>query len=165
VFVYSDIHTFRIQFLISLFLVPCVQDCTERVACGKSIESCFHRTSNHAGDSTKSYSSDTTHWAKNPGPQPLFIHSCLSSSSIYEIHRLVLTTVLIFGYTNSNSFVCYDVNSGFYFSGPKVTTNRDKNPGPPPSRFWVDALHQLGLCSPTRIIWKIAIMFASQRPA
>ena len=121
--------------------MPCVQDCTERVACGKSIESCYHRTSNHAGDSTKSYS-------RNPGPQPLFIHSFLSSCSIYERHRLVLTTVLIFGETLSNSFVCYDVNSGFYFVGPKNTTNRDRNPGPPPSRFWVDALHQLGLCSP-----------------
>ena len=159
-FVYSDIHTFRIQFLIALFLVPCVQDCTERVACGKSIESCYHRTSNHAGDSTKSYSSDTTHWARNPGPQPLFIHSFLSSSSIYEILRLVLTTVLIFGYTISNSFVCYDVNSGFYFSGPKVTTDilvhRHHVSGSMP-------FTSLDCAAPTRIIWKIAIMFASQR--
>ena len=36
-------------------------------------ENCLHRTSNHAGDQTKSYSGATADWARSPDPPPLCI--------------------------------------------------------------------------------------------
>ena len=72
-----------INFLLESLRIVCRQK--------RQQENCLHRTSNNAGDLTKSYSGTAANWARSPGPPPLFItllgRYSSSTSILLLLHR------------------------------------------------------------------------------